>query len=119
MFALCQDTPMAVSKKNGVPQQTGEAWTTATRFPNPSAQYMVNEYKQLQPIMGELAATIIEYLDKNTDAPVLQLFPTSVYVFDGYETDYMSHLNHASRQDLKYQIEKRRKMLEIQNQKSK
>jgi len=119
MFALCGDTPMLVTKKNGASAQTGEAWATATRFPNPFAQYMVNEYPQLQPVMGNLSTTIVEYLDKDTGAPVLQLYPTSVYVFDGYENDYMSHLNHASRRDLNHQIEQRRKMLEMLNQKSK
>ncbi len=119
MFALCKDTPMAIIKENGTARQTGAAWLTATKFPNPAAQYMVNAHQQLKPIMGELATTIAEYLDKNTGAPVLQLFPTSVHVFDGYETDYRAHLNHASRRDLKYQIEKRRKMCEMLNQNSK
>ena len=62
--------------------------------------------------MGEKIATqIIEYLDKRTGQPVLQVFPELIQIFDGYEENYMSRLNHASRRDLKKQIALRERLI--------
>ncbi|MDE5615768.1 MAG: hypothetical protein K2I81_02970 [Alphaproteobacteria bacterium] len=63
-----------------------------------------------------MATTIIEYLDKETNKPVATLFPTYLHIHDGYDNSFYTHLNHASRKDLQYQIMLRRKALEKGNQ---
>ena len=71
--------------------------------------------------MGDkMASTVIEYLDKETGKPVLMLFPTTCYIFDGYENNYMQHLNHASRRDFEHQIKMREQCINKmrQNQKA-
>ena len=86
-FGMCQNTPLPVIVQNGQRVQNGTgAWMRGTNFPNPAAASMQAEFDVLKPVMGEkLASMIIEYLDKDTGRPVLTLFPTSVYVHDGYE----------------------------------
>lgn len=108
IFAMCKSTPLPVIVKNGQQTQSESDWMAATSFPNPGALHMQMEYKFLEPYMGEkMASTIVEYLDKETGRPVLMLFPTTCHIFDGYENNYMEHLNHASRRDLQYQMHKR------------
>lgn len=113
-FGMCQNTPLPVIVQNGQRVQNGTgAWMRGTNFPNPAAASMQAEFDVLKPVMGEkLASMIIEYLDKDTGRPVLTLFPTSVYVHDGYEKNYMSHLNHASRQDLNHQLKIREQLID-------
>ena len=60
---------------------------------------------------SKISTQIIEYLDKATGKPVIQVYPDSFYIFDGYEENCMAHLNHASRRDLNKQIELRKKLL--------
>ena len=105
LFGGRRNIPLAVVKRNGVPVQNESDFMTLTEFPNPCAYNMAVEYKVLSPVMGELARTITEYLDKETGQPVLMLFPTTdVYVYDGFENNYMERLNHASRRDFYYQV---------------
>lgn len=113
-FGMCQNTPLPVIVQNGQRVQNGTgAWMRGTNFPNPAAASMQAEFDVLEPVMGEkLASMIIEYLDKDTGRPVLTLFPTSAYVHDGYEKNYMSHLNHASRQDLNHQLKIREQLID-------
>ena len=112
MFAGCRQTPMPVARENGRDFETSGAWMASKQFPNPNAQTMVTEYKNLSGLLGKYASTIIEYMDKdNPTKPVLLLFPTTVYIFDGYESDYMDHLNHASRRDFMHQLDLRRQMI--------
>ena len=59
----------------------------------------------------KISTQIIEYLDKNTGKPVVQVYPDSVHIFDGYEENYMSHLNHATRRDLEKQIALRERLI--------
>lgn len=107
LFQGCKSTPLAVVKQNGALVQNESSWLNATKFPNPCAYNMAAEYKVLAPVMGELASTITEYLDKETGQPVLMLFPTTdVYIFDGFEENYMTRLNHASRRDFYYRVQK-------------
>ncbi len=111
MFELCKTTPLAIIELNGVRQDTSSGWLSAKDFPNPCANEMARNKSADTEIMGEkLATTIIEYLDKNTGKPVIQIYPGMIYVFDEYESDYMSHLNHKSRRDLQYQINLREKI---------
>lgn len=113
IFAMCKSTPLPVIVKNGEQTQSASGWMAATSFPNPGALHMQMEYKFLEPYMGEkMASTIVEYLDKETGKPVLMLFPTTCYIFDGYENNYMEHLNHASRRDLQYQMHKRELLID-------
>lgn len=112
LFELCRHTPLAIITKNGQTVQPTGTWMITTDFPNPGAHNMVMEYKALKPYMGTLSTTIVEYLDKETGKPVIQLYPTSAHVFDGYESNYMSRLNHASRRDLNYQIKIRQQMID-------
>jgi len=113
-FGMCKNTPLPVVVMNGQRMQNGAgAWMRGTNFPNPAAALMQAEFDSLEPVMGEkIASMIIEYLDKDTGRPVLTLFPTSAYVHDGYEKDYMAHLNHASRQDLTNQIKIREQLID-------
>lgn len=113
-FGMCQNTPLPVIVQNGQRVQNGTgAWMRGTNFPNPAAASMQAEFDVLEPVMGEkLASMIIEYLDKDTGRPVLTLFPTSTYVHDGYEKNYMVHLNHASRQDLNHQLKIREQLID-------
>ena len=113
-FGMCKNTPLPVVVLNGqrVQNVTG-AWMRGTNFPNPAAALMQAEFDSLKPFIGEkMASMIIEYLDKDTGRPVLTLFPTSAYVHDGYEKDYMAHLNHASRQDLTHQLKIREQLID-------
>lgn len=118
MFELCRTTPLVIAKKNGTEmQQSNSGWDAATPFHNPGACTMGMHFKPLKEHIGEkLATTVIEYLDKETNQPVVTLFPTIAHVHDGYENDYEQHLNHASRKDLQYQIMLRRKAFEKANQ---
>lgn len=104
----CREMPLPVVKTNGVSSQATGVWMRAKSFPNPAAHDMVVAFKQLKPIMNETASTIIEYLDKETGVPVVQLYPTMAYIMTGFEDNYMSRLNHASRRDFMYQLNKRR-----------
>ena len=81
---------------------------------------MKNISEQLSKVDLVVANTIIEYLDKDTGQLVITLFPHGGVTEDKYDEDYEQHLNHATRQDLKRQIELRRKLWEqYANQKTK
>lgn len=112
LFQLCNDTPMPVVILNGREIQQNNSWLSGTKFPNPNTYNMIAEYPQLEPTMGKLSCTIVEYLDKDNGRPVLKLFPSTIYIHNGYEKDYMTHLNHASRRDLEYQIQLRARLID-------
>lgn len=123
LFSGCDATPMYVVKINGKDTVDDGGWQEVTRFPNPAATEMVRNYDILKPVMGEkLSSTIVEYLDKKTGEPVAMLFPTNALLYrtELGEENFMQHLNHATRQDLKRQIGIRDKFLkkitEKQNQ---
>lgn len=100
MFRLCKNTPLGVRMLNGTEQSSSSGWLACHEFPNPCAIEFATNQPKLKDMMGEkIATTIIEYLDKETGKPILQLYPHVVYVFDEYEQDFMSHLNHATRRD--------------------
>lgn len=111
-FLYCLNTPLVVITKNGHPiKQTG--WDTAQSFPNPGAVRMGVNFELLRSVMGKkMATTIIEYLDKETNKPVVTLFPTYIHIHPEYTNGYLKHLNHASRKDLNYQIQLRFKALQ-------
>ena len=114
LFDLCQSTPLIVVRKNGAETQNARCgFMSATAFPNPGASEMVAKFKALKPVMQETASTIIEYLDKETGAPVIQLFPTHIQIFEGFADNWYERLNHASRRDFDFQLAKRNKALEI------
>jgi hypothetical protein len=71
---------------------------------------MQTVYATLVDLDKKTASTIIEYLDKDTNQPVLYVFPHGVHINDGYETTYAKHLNHASRRDLDKQIKLRQEL---------
>lgn len=113
LFGMCPTTPLPVIEINGVKQDTTSGgYIKGLKFPNPCANDMVRSYDILREIMGErISATIIEYLDKDTGKPVIQVYPEGWYVFDNYGPDYMTRLNHASRRDLKHQLKIRDNMI--------
>ena len=112
LFSLCKTAPLAVVVLNGKQIQESTGMISCTQFPNPGACEMAKKQTVLREIMGEKIATqIIEYLDKRTGQPVLQVFPELIQIFDGYEENYMSRLNHASRRDLKKQIALRERLI--------
>lgn len=74
---------------------------------------MIQDYDLLEPVMGIIAATAVEYLDKDTGKPVVILFPASTHFCHGYDaTTYNKHLNHTSRHDLAYQMRIREQMID-------
>lgn len=105
LFDQDDSIPLGIVEKNGKKTDTKTLWLNSVNFPNPSASYTAQKQEILREIMGyKLSTQIIEYLDKETGKPVLQVYPEMVHIFEEYKNDYMSHLNHASRQDLKRQI---------------
>lgn len=112
LFELCTETPLGLATKNGKHMATDNGWIKCKHFPNPVAQEMEKQQPAFREALGKkISTTIIEYLDKDTNEPVLQVYPTTVYVFDKYEDNFMTRLNHASRRDFIRQIELRAKML--------
>lgn len=104
LFMNKEFTPLPVKIINGVSVNENSAFYETKPFPNPGAFQMVLGYRELAAINHNAASTITEYLDKETNKPVLYMFPTGFYVNAEYKTNYMSRLNHASRRDLKYRI---------------
>lgn len=112
LSGLYQMTSLPIIEINGQKQNTTGRTINCKAFPNPCAADILYSHEVLQEIMGEkMSATIIEYLDKTTGTPVIQVYPEGWYVFDEYEKDYMTHLNHASRRDLKHQLTIREQMI--------
>ena len=120
-FSLCKRTPLRAIKINGDElKQPNTGWVNTMLFPNPCAAEMKTISEQLSKVDSVVANTIIEYLDKDTGELVITLFPHGGVTEDKYDEDYEQHLNHATRQDLKRQIELRRKLWEqYANQKTK
>ena len=120
-FSLCKRTPLRAIKVNGEElKQPDTGWVNTMLFPNPCAAEMKTISEQLSKVDSVVANTIIEYLDKDTGQLVITLFPHGGVTEDKYDEDYEKHLNHATRQDLKRQIELRRKLWEqYANQKTK
>lgn len=115
VWQFCAEIALPTAKINGQSNQDG--WKTLTPFPKPGAYDMAAQREALFKIMGEkMSTTIIEYLDKETNKPVVTVFPTYVHIHDGYEDNYQEHLNHMSRKDLNYQIMMRRRALENADQ---
>lgn len=111
LFDMCENTPLPIVCVNGQ-EYPKTGFIQSRQFPNPCAADMAKKHSVLAEIMGDkISTTIIEYLDKETGKPVVQVYPEMMHIFDGYETDYMSHLNHASRQDLKKQIAIRERLI--------
>ncbi len=108
IFSMCKATPVPLIYINGEKQESNTGWIKTKDFPNPSANEMAQRYIENAQKMGDkIATTVIEYLDKDTKQPVLQLYPTTIHIFSGYEQNYKSHLNHATRRDLDKEIKKR------------
>lgn len=113
LYSMCPNTPLGVVILNGQAIKNNSGWISCTEFPNPCATRMAANQKILTEALGpKLSTQIIEYLDKNTGQPVVQLYPDSIHIFDGYEENYMSHLNHATCRDLEKQIALRNRLLD-------
>lgn len=113
LWSLCRQSPYMVTTLNGQPVQYDSACRNLTFFPNPGAHNMALLRRELREIMGnKMSCTIVTYLDKKTGAPVVTLFPTTELVVHGAEDGFMQRLNHASRKDLKYQLELRSRMID-------
>lgn len=112
LFCMCRNTPLPVITLNGQSQGTDTGWLSSKEFPNPCATRMVTNQHLLAKALGtKISTQIIEYLDKETGKPIIQVYPDSIHIFDGYEENYMQHLNHASRRDLAKQIALREKLI--------
>ncbi len=112
LFSMCKNTPLGVVSLNGQQIQNNSGWISCTEFPNPCATRMAAKQYLLAEALGtKISTQIIEYLDKATGKPVVQVYPDSVHIFDGYEENYMSHLNHATRRDLNKQIALRERLI--------
>ena len=118
-YATRKDTPLPLKSINGDeiynntrPIYSGSGLYRCARFPTPFAIRMVEKEIHFIRVFGtEISKQIIEYLDKATGEPVVQVYPDSVHIFDGYEENYMSHLNHATRRDLEKQIALRERLI--------
>ena len=112
LYSMCPNTPLGVVTLNGKQIQDNSGWISCTEFPNPCATRMAAKQHLLAEVLGtKISTQIIEYLDKATGKPVVQVYPDSVHIFDGYEENYMSHLNHATRRDLEKQIALRERLI--------
>ncbi|MBQ0012995.1 MAG: hypothetical protein KBS86_00260 [Proteobacteria bacterium] len=116
VWGACPTSKLAVKKIDGEVVAKDGGWNTLTEFPNPFAYRMVCAYNKLATVMGkELAGTIVVYGDKkNREDACVILFPTNEVAV--YGPDAMSRLNHASRRDLKHQMAKRQKYIDMLNQ---
>ena len=120
LFELASETPLPIITLNGQPVADNSGWIKCESFPNPAAHNMVVSFPKLEPIMGEkLASTIIEYLDKDSNAPVAMLFPTNELIYRADLKNILSRLNAASRQDLKRQMQIRERILKQSIEKQK
>ena len=112
LFSMCKNTPLGVVTLNGKQIQDNSGWISCTEFPNPCATRMATIQHLLAEALGtKISTQIIEYLDKDTGAPVCQLYPHALHIFDEYKKTYLQHLNHASRRDLAYQIKQRQEFM--------
>ena len=117
LFELCQETPLPVITINGKEQNQSSGFVSCKNFPNPCATSMAAKYKINTEVFGQkIAKTIIEYLDKETNQPVVLVFPNMMHVFDGFEENYLERLNHATRRDLLAQIKLRENLIAKFNQ---
>lgn len=84
------------------------------KFTRNKASIIQSEYNEIVPYFGfDLARTVIEYLDKDTGAPVIMLFPTTTHIFDGYnEKNYIQHLSRRAQNDLYKEMELRASMID-------
>lgn len=107
MYSEREFTPLVVESINGeeIIHEDSRLIRYALKFPNPCANRMVAEQHLLAEALGpQISTRIFEYLDKKTGKPVVQVYPDSVHIFEGYEKDYLSHLSHAMRRDLNQRI---------------
>ena len=113
LFSEQPITPLIIIEKNGKPiSDFGTSKKTPSlQFPNPCAYEMTINYKNFESVMGKLAQTIIEYLDKDTNETVAILFPTNEIMCREDYPDFEKRLNHESRKDLQYQMKLREKYL--------
>ena len=114
-------TPMTVLTKNGATTKEGDiTFEYVQHFPNPMTTQMIMAYNNNKPIMGRLASTVVEYLDKETGEPIILLFPHSIHphLLKNFPSLQVAEnrLNHATWRDLTFQIELRRKLLQIVKQ---
>lgn len=109
---LCQSTPLPVIKINGVETENAHCgFMSCTNFPNPGASTIEKLYfyaPEWRIIMGKkITTTIIEYMDKQSEKPVLMLFPNGKVqsLVDNEDANKVigTRLNHASRRDFMYQ----------------
>lgn len=116
VWQLCPTSKLAVVKIDGESVADKGGFRSLTDFPNPFAYRMVCAYKDLAPVMGkDLAGTIVVYGDKtDKETACVMLFPNNEVAV--YGKDGLKRLNHASRRDLKYQMTKRQKYLDMLNQ---
>ena len=125
MFSWCDDTPMQIVMKNGqYASDANQGFAELTPFPNPMTTDMIQVYSITKPVMGKLAATVVEYLDKDTGEPVLMVFPhTTRVVLKNQQEDAqqaLARLNHATRRDLFRQLKMRDKFIkQIMQQRTK
>lgn len=126
MYSMRKTTPLVVASINGeeIIQEDSRLIRYALKFPNPCANRMVAEQHLLAEALGpQISTRIFEYLDKKTGKPVVQVYPDSVHIFEGYEKDYLSHLSYAMLRDLNQRISLRNykidKFIAKQNQNQK
>lgn len=112
-------TPWRMVSLNGKDMEDSISFNDLHHFPNPGAYQMRVDLGRALIAMGhELATTIIEYLDKDTGAVVITLFPTTYHPKTNIE-QAMTRLNRASRRDFKHQVLLRLDLIRKFNQEKK
>ncbi len=109
-------TCLTVTSINGAKLKNDTHGMHKAYFPNPGAARIPENFSMLAPVMGtKMACMIIEYLDKDSGVPVVTLFPNGMtHIHAPYNPfTFRHHLNHATRQDLKYNRELRLRMTEV------
>lgn len=117
VFCEQPSIPLEVQEKNGKTLKKHEKNEKILHFPNPCAYEMTINYKNFESVMGKLAKTIVEYLDKETNESIAMLFPTNEIMCREDYPDFEKRLNHASRKDLQYQMRLREKFLKQMKEK--
>lgn len=108
LFAHCKTTPVPVTHINGQEINTSMGFKRAHQFPNPQANDMFVFHDIYDKPQDKTSSTIIEYLDKHTMQPVVYVFPNDIYVCTENKSDFLQHLNHATKRDFIRQLQTRK-----------
>lgn len=108
LFANCKTTPVPITHINGQKTNTTIGFKRAHQFPNPQANDMLVFHGYYDKTQNKTSSTIIEYLDKHTMKPVVYVFPNDIYICTENKSEFLQHLNHATKRDFIRQLQIRK-----------